>query len=178
MRQYFSQRPLFIGCYLFRFLMPAIMIIFTNLGWTFNLYSQSTAGITNRPDTSYTTYSAYINTKKDYPDIKIVNEFKTNKISESRGNTYCDINGRQLKIDAFYPKAKVISFRTAIIIIHGGGWRSGNRTQHYPLAQKLALLGYVCFTPEYRLSTEALYPAAVNDIKAAIRWVKATCKRI
>jgi pectinesterase len=40
------------------------------------------------------------------------------------------------------------------------------------LAQKLADLGYVCFTPEYRLSTEALFPAAVYDIKAAIRWVK------
>ena len=33
-------------------------------------------------------------------------------------------------------------------------------------------MGYVCFTPEYRLSTEALYPAGVYDIKAAIRWVR------
>ncbi|MEO7530967.1 MAG: alpha/beta hydrolase, partial [Sediminibacterium sp.] len=44
--------------------------------------------------------------------------------------------------------------------------------QHYPLAQKLAALGYVCFTPEYRLSTEALFPAAVYDLKEAIRWVR------
>ena len=58
-------------------------------------------------------------------------------------------------------------------MIHGGGWRSGNRTQHWPLAESLAHLGYVCFTPEYRLSTEALFPAGVYDIKAAIRWVKA-----
>ena len=57
------------------------------------------------------------------------------------------------------------------MIIHGGGWRSGNRSQHYPLAQRLAQFGYVCFTPEYRLSTEALYPAAVNDLKAAIKWI-------
>ena len=62
--------------------------------------------------------------------------------------------------------------RTAIIIIHGGGWRSGNRTQHYPLAQKLAELGYVCFTPEYRLSTEALFPAAIYDVKAAVKWIR------
>jgi pectinesterase len=33
-------------------------------------------------------------------------------------------------------------------------------------------MGYVCFTPEYRLSTEALYPAGVSDIKSVIRWVR------
>jgi pectinesterase len=74
-------------------------------------------------------------------------------------------------IDAFTPKQSSTK-RIAVIMIHGGGWRSGNRTQHYPLAESLAHLGYVCFTPEYRLSTEALFPAAVYDIKAAIRWVK------
>ena len=62
--------------------------------------------------------------------------------------------------------------QTAIIIIHGGGWRSGNKEQHHQMAQKLASLGYVCFTPEYRLSTEALFPAAIYDIKAVIRWVR------
>lgn len=156
----------------YRFPLVAVIAIFMNDGFTSNLYSQSTKGITNQPDTSYTTYSAYNSTKKNYPDIKIVNEFKTNKISESIGITYCDVNGRQLKIDAFYPKEETTSSRTAIIIIHGGGWRSGNRTQHYPLAEKLALLGYACFTPEYRLSTEALFPAAIYDIKSAIGWVR------
>lgn len=63
------------------------------------------------------------------------------------------------------------------MIIHGGGWRSGNRTQHYPLAQRLAGLGYVCFTPEYRLSAEALYPAAVYDLKSALRWIRANAKK-
>jgi acetyl esterase/lipase len=33
-------------------------------------------------------------------------------------------------------------------------------------------LGYACFTPEYRLSTEALFPAAVYDLKESIRWIK------
>ncbi|HYM93780.1 MAG TPA: alpha/beta hydrolase [Chitinophagaceae bacterium] len=171
MRQGFSLFPHFKRYYKFPFLLAAIQAIFMNCGLAFSLYAQSIAGITNQPDTSYTTYSAYINAKKNYPDIKVVKEFKTSKVSESRWITYCDINDRQLKIDAFYPKEKTILPRTAIIIIYGGGWRSGNRTQHYPLAQQLADLGYVCFTPEYRLSTEALYPAAVYDIKASIRWV-------
>jgi pectinesterase len=39
------------------------------------------------------------------------------------------------------------------------------------------MLGYVCYTPEYRLSTEALYPAAVHDLKSAVRWIRANAKK-
>lgn len=134
--------------------------------------AQSYAGITGRRDTSYSTYSAYKSTLKSHPEIKIVEEFKPATVSEKKDITYCTVGTRALKLDAFYPKNKNTKPATAIIIIHGGGWRTGNRTQHYPLAEKLATLGYVCFTPEYRLSTEALFPAAIYDLKAAIRWVR------
>jgi acetyl esterase/lipase len=143
-----------------------ILFLLTIIDKTF---AQSTAGITGKPDTSYTTYGAYINTKKDFPDIKIVKEFHFASVKEKKDIVYCTIGARTLKLDIFYPKKK--NKKIAIIILHGGGWRTGNRTQHYPLAQKLASLGYVCFTPEYRLSTEALYPAAVYDVKTSIRWV-------
>src|SRR6185503_14507827 len=113
--------------------------------------------------------------KKNFPDIKIVEEFHFSSVKEKRGIGYCELlDRRKLLIDAFYPRDKKNKKkntnkkdRTAILIIHGGGWRSGDRSQHYPLAQRLAALGYVCFTPEYRLSTEAFYPAAVYDIKSA-----------
>lgn len=136
-----------------------------------SLLSQPGTGITNKPDTSYTNYSAYIATIKTNPEAKPVYEFHFKNVSEKINIVYCSINNRKLKLDAFFPKQKTGKGKTAIIIIHGGGWRTGNRAQHYPLAQQLANLGYVCFTPEYRLSTEALYPAAVYDIKAAARWV-------
>lgn len=134
--------------------------------------AQSLKGITNKPDTSYTTYSAYKKLIKDFPEITIVPEFHYAGITEQKGLAYCTINQRKMIIDAFFPKKKSSKKLTGVIMIHGGGWRSGNRSQHYPLAESLAHLGYVCFTPEYRLSTEALFPAAINDIKAAIRWVK------
>lgn len=134
---------------------------------------QSLKGITGKPDTSYTTFSAYQQTKKKFPDITIVHEFKYSDVAEKKGLTYCTINGRKLIVDAFMPNGKGLKKIPAVIMIHGGGWRSGNRSQHYPLAERLAHNGYACFTPEYRLSTEALFPAAVYDIKAAIRWVKA-----
>jgi acetyl esterase/lipase len=140
--------------------------------FTISANGQSLKGITGTPDTSYTTFSAYQQTKKHFPDITIVQEFNYADVKEEKGLSYCKINHHNLLIDAFMPTGKSSKKIPAVIMIHGGGWRSGSRSQHYPLAERLAHLGYACFTPEYRLSTEALFPAAVYDIKAAIKWVK------
>ncbi|MGG9971625.1 alpha/beta hydrolase fold domain-containing protein [Ferruginibacter sp. SUN002] len=133
--------------------------------------------VTNQKDTSFNTYNEFTKLKKSYPEISIVNEFDLKTVSRKRNITYNKLGKRKLKLDAFYPKKKTDTPMVAVIFIHGGGWRSGDRSQHYPLAQKLADLGYVCFTPEYRLSTEALFPAAVYDIKAVIRWVRKHAKK-
>lgn len=137
------------------------------------LNAQSAIGITGQPDTSYSTYSAYINTKKTHPDIRIAEELHTDDIKELKDIVYCNVSDRKLLLDVFSPANKNRNSGIAVMIIHGGGWRTGNRTQHYPMAQRLAQLGYTCFTAEYRLSTEALYPAAVHDLKAAIKWIRA-----
>lgn len=139
-------------------------------------FSQSLKGVTRKPDTSYTTYSAYKHSLKSNPEISIVEEMSNDNVAVKKGIVYCRIGKRKLVVDAFVPKAQRAD-RTAFIMIHGGGWRSGSRTQHYPLAEALAAKGYVCFTPEYRLSTEALFPAAIYDLKAAIRWVKANAEK-
>lgn len=135
--------------------------------------AQSLIGVTGIKDTSYSTWSAYQKTLKTHPDISIVPEFDFKDVAEKRNLVYCRIDSnRTLKSDVFFPVNKSRKKRIAVMVIHGGGWRTGDRSQHYPLAQKLAHLGYVCFIPEYRLSTEALYPAAIYDIKAALRWVR------
>lgn len=141
-----------------------------------SLLAQFKDSITNRIDSSYSTYQAYSATKKSYPFIKIIEPFNLNTVRQKKNIVYSKIKKRKLLMDAFYPVNNKPP-QTAIIMIHGGGWRSGNRTQHYPLLQKLAGLGYTCFAPEYRLSTEALFPAAVYDVKAAIRWVRANAKQ-
>ncbi len=139
--------------------------------------AQSTVGITNIPDTSFTTYSAYVGAKKKYPEIQIAEELHTKTIKENSNIIYCTNGKRNLQLDVFYPAERSKEKHIAVMIIFGGGWRSGNRAQHYPLAQHLADLGYVCITPDYSLSTEALYPAAVYDLKAAIRWIRANAKK-
>ncbi|PKA98567.1 pectinesterase [Flavobacteriaceae bacterium MAR_2009_75] len=133
--------------------------------------SQSLKGVTGIKDTSYTTASAFAKDVVNHPEIEVVKEFKYESVKEERNITYSTIGSRELKLDVF-KNTESDNLGVAVIIIHGGGWRSGDRTQHYPMAQKLASLGYVCFTPEYRLSTEALFPAAIYDLKAAVRWVR------
>ncbi|MBE7173240.1 MAG: alpha/beta hydrolase [Williamsia sp.] len=149
------------------------MALFCLISLPVVLWAQSTTGITGKRDTSYSNYSAYNSTRKTHPDIRLVPELKSSLVAEKKDIEYCKRGERSLYTDAFYPASQTGAPHPAILIIHGGGWRSGNRTQHHPLAQHLAALGYVCFTPEYRLSTEALYPAAVYDLKAVLRWVRA-----
>jgi acetyl esterase/lipase len=139
--------------------------------------AQLTSGLTGKPDTSYTNYSAYQSTRKKYPNIVLVKEASLPGVKEQRNLIYCSLGNRDLHLDVFSPAFKQRKKLPAVLIIHGGGWRSGNRKQHFPLAQRLATQGFVCFTVEYRLSTEALYPAAVYDLKAAVRWVHVNAKR-
>lgn len=139
-------------------------------------FAQSTKGITGIRDTSYSMTSAYLSTIKTHPNAKMVSEIMPKIIESKKKIIYAKISKRTLLLDSFYPKKKNKNLSPAIIIIHGGGWRTGNKNQHIALAQRLADLGYVCFLPEYRLSTEALFPAAVHDLKASIRWVRANAK--
>lgn len=160
--------------------MKRLVIIIVVYSLTGKAASQSVTGITNQRDTSFTRYNAYASTKINYPDIKIAEEIHSSLVKEKRNITYEKLSlasgKRKLLLDAFYPKQRNKTPLPAILIIHGGGWRSGDKTLHHPLAQRLASLGYVCFTPEYRLSTEALYPAAVYDIKSALRWINRNAK--
>lgn len=132
--------------------------------------AQRTQGITRVADTSYNLQAEYRKLKDKYPQISIP-AMEGKQVAVTKNVVYCTAGGKELLLDVFRPAAAKLP-ATAVVIIHGGGWRSGNRTLHHALAHKLAQLGYVCFTPSYRLSTEALYPAAVQDVKAVVRWVR------
>lgn len=56
--------------------------------------------------------------------------------------------------------------------MHGGGWQSGSLDLLIPMAQELANRGFVAMPIEYRLSREAIFPAAILDIKEAIAWLR------
>jgi acetyl esterase/lipase len=85
---------------------------------------------------------------------------------------YAQGGGRDLKLDLYLP-AQANDPRPAIVFVHGGGWSGGNRKAFARQAAHLAGQGYVGACIEYRLSGEARFPAAIEDCKAAVRWLRA-----
>lgn len=65
----------------------------------------------------------------------------------------------------------------AVVIIHGGGWRSGNRAVHNELAWSFAQRGYVAVTISYRLAPDHVFPAQIEDAKCAVRYLRAHAKQ-
>jgi acetyl esterase/lipase len=63
----------------------------------------------------------------------------------------------------------------ALVIIHGGGWRNGTKRDrpYRAMLTEFALKGYVTLSVEYRLIGEAPMPACIEDVKCAIRWLRA-----
>ncbi|AHM58502.1 lipoprotein [Flammeovirgaceae bacterium 311] len=124
-------------------------------------------------DTSYTINSAYHKLKKDYPFIKPVQAQLPNGVKGSENVVYRKLGDRALHLDLYHPEQMGKKGHPVVVLVHGGGWRTGDKVLTRPMAQQLAAKGYVTAAVEYRLSPEAAYPAAVHDIKAAIRWLRA-----
>ncbi|QOV87895.1 alpha/beta hydrolase [Humisphaera borealis] len=79
--------------------------------------------------------------------------------------------GKDLTLNLARPKI-ITSPAPCIVIIHGGGWSGGKKEQHNDLAVTLAGKGYVAVTVGYRLAPDAVFPAQVNDVKCAVRFLR------
>jgi len=126
-------------------------------------------------DSSYTIKSTYTKLIKKYPFIKIAEAEKNIKVTQISDVVYSKDKGRSLHLDVFFNRTK--KRNPAIIMIHGGGWRSGNKNQMQVLAQEITSKGYSCFTIEYRLSLEAKYPEGIYDVKNAIKFIRDNAKK-
>ena len=82
-----------------------------------------------------------------------------------------------LKLDLFSPQ-NITQPAPAMLFIHGGAWKSGSREIYHYYCKKFAERGYVAATMSYRLSNVAPFPAAVEDAKCAVRWLRANAKRL
>lgn len=150
--------------------MKVVLLLFI-ISISLPVFSQKTM----ERDTSYTVFSTYNKEIKKYPFIKIVKKQEHLEVDQEMDVVYSKIESRELHLDAFYKKFS--KSNPAVIMIHGGGWKSGDKSQMQIYAQELALKGYSCFTIEYRLSPEAKYPAAILDVKSAIQFIKSNATR-
>src|SRR3954470_9351610 len=101
--------------------------------------------------------------------LPLINAAETNRSLIIRDIEYARAGEQVLKLDLHLPPGKPHS--PLIVWVHGGAWRSGSR-HDMPLA-KLVEEGYAVASVDYRLSTDARFPAQVHDIKAAIRFLRA-----
>lgn len=122
---------------------------------------------------SYTAETTYAKLAPQYPFIRIASRAVPPTVRAVTDVTYVRRGLHDLKLDLYVPAGDAPAPRPAIVFVHGGGWRAGVRANFAPMAIRMAERGYVTATISYRLSPEALYPAAVMDAKAAVRWVRA-----
>ena len=131
-------------------------------------------------DTTYNVNHVYRQIKKYYPYALPVQDVLPAGVIANRELVYATLpetpfGRRDLHLDLFRPEKK--GRYPALIMVHGGGWRSGDKSMQVPMAEMIAARGFVTVAVEYQLSLEAKYPAAVCNIKAAIRWMRANAEK-
>ncbi len=89
---------------------------------------------------------------------------------------YSAVGGSQT-MDILRPREASSQPRPAVLLVHGGGFRAGSKEGYLPLAIKLAERGYVAATANYRLAPRHQFPAAVEDVKAAVRFLRANATK-
>lgn len=122
---------------------------------------------------AYTAETTYAKLAPRYPFIRIASRAVPATVRAVTDVTYVRRGAHDLQLDLYLPAARAAAPLPAIVFVHGGGWRTGVRANFAPMALRLAERGYAAATIRYRLSGEAPYPAAVHDVKAAVRWMRA-----
>ena len=123
--------------------------------------------------TPYTAETTYKKLVKNYPFIRIASSELPATVRAVRDITYIQRGEHALQLDLYLPVKPAGAALPAIVLVHGGGWQSGVRDNFAPMAIRMAENGFAAATVSYRLSPEARYPAAIHDVKAALRWVRA-----
>lgn len=92
-----------------------------------------------------------------------------------RDVVYGEVHGRRLLLDVYRPAAPSDRPRPAVLMVHGGAWRAGDKSECADIAPMLIKEGYVAFAVGYRLATPETnhWPAQLDDVQRAVRWVRA-----
>jgi acetyl esterase/lipase len=95
----------------------------------------------------------------------------TNRVEVLTDIEFASPAGVPLKANLFIPQDAGAPV-PVIIWVHGGGWRFGSRELAPDLSRFFAASGFAMAAVDYRLSHHAIFPAQIEDLKTAIRWVR------
>ncbi len=100
----------------------------------------------------------------------------TSSITITPDAVFGEADGTTLLLDIAQPDMPPVRPRPVIIYIHGGAWMAGDRrTTRNNL---FAAHGFFTASIEYRLSQQALFPAQLHDVNAAVRWLRANAEQL
>ncbi len=85
---------------------------------------------------------------------------------------YGTAGGHPLLLDIYEPIEQSPDLHPAVVLIHGGGWTSFDKSTMHSMGMFLARCGFVAFSVDYRLQhgKENLWPAQLDDVQRAVRW--------
>jgi beta-xylosidase/acetyl esterase/lipase len=119
----------------------------------------------------YNADTTYQKLSSKYPFIRIASAEAPAPVQVRRKLVYAQRGDLPLALDLYLP-GPAGKPAPLVVLVHGGGWGSGERANMAPLAARLAARGYAAATVSYRLSGQARYPAAIDDVKEAVRWLR------
>lgn len=92
---------------------------------------------------------------------------------------YGTAGGHPLLLDVYEPGETSTGLRPAVVLLHGGGWTSFDKGGMSGMGTFLARSGFVAFGVDYRLThgTENLWPAQLDDVQRAVRWIRANAAK-
>jgi acetyl esterase/lipase len=100
---------------------------------------------------------------------------QTAGLKSHRDLVYVEGGHERHKLDLHLPE-KADGPLPLIIWVHGGGWQNGSKDGCPPLRGGYIERGYAVASINYRLSGHAVFPAQIEDCKAAIRWLRVHAK--
>ncbi|HEY0734686.1 MAG TPA: alpha/beta hydrolase [Herpetosiphonaceae bacterium] len=86
--------------------------------------------------------------------------------------TFATVDGQTLKLDVYQPQAQTSAPRPAVVVVHGGSWSGGDKSDFPRWNWWLTQQGFVVFDVQYRLMPQPNWQTATGDVKCAIGWVK------
>jgi acetyl esterase/lipase len=89
----------------------------------------------------------------------------------TRDLPYRTVAGRTLRLDRYDPPAP--GPHPGLLIIHGGGWESGDKGEYTEASRYFAARGYLVYDIQYRLTGEARFPAQLDDVECALGYLRA-----
>src|SRR5580700_10236898 len=104
---------------------------------------------------------------------------ENSQVSVQQDVSYGSTGGHPLLLDIYQPAEPSLHPFPAVILIHGGGWTSFDKSTMRTMGMFLARSGFVAFSVDYRLmqGTTNLWPAQLDDVQRAVRWVRANAAK-